>query len=90
MSDEVLGQIVGAIQAARPKHDCRFDDADAKRMHALSDTLAGEGMENFRAVLEFGGKLRMLSKFGWITFVTVVVGALISALWMGIKAQLQK
>jgi len=92
LTDEQIGQIVAAVKAgeAMKAHACRFDEAEAKRVHSLAEALGGEGMENFRAVLEFGGKLRMLSKFGWIAFITVVVGAFLSALWLGFKASLAK
>jgi len=89
LTSEQVGQIVEAVKSGG-RHHCRFDEDEARRIHSLSESLSGEGMENFRAVLEFGGKLRMLSKFGWIAFITVVVGAFLSALWIGIKAQLQK
>ncbi len=89
LTDEQVGQIVAAVKSGG-RHHCRFDEAEAKRIHSLSESLSGEGMENFRAVLEFGAKLRMLSKFGWIAFVTVIVGAFLSALWLGIKAQVTK
>jgi len=89
LTDEQVAQIVAAVKTGE-RHACRFDELEAKRVHSLAEALGGEGMENFRAVLEFGGKLRMLSKFGWIAFITVVVGAFLSALWLGFKASLQK
>lgn len=89
LSEDEIGRIVAAFTAAT-KHRCRFDEIEAKRVHALSDSLDGQGMENFRAVLEFGAMLRNIRKWGVAAIVAAVIAALGAWLWAGFVAAVKK
>jgi len=90
LTEEQVGQIVAAIKAATPPHKCRFDDIEARRVHSLSESLEGDGMENFRAVLEFGALLRNIRKWGVAAIVAAVIAALGAWLWAGFVAAIKK
>jgi hypothetical protein len=87
LTDEQVAQIVEAFRGAG--HSCRFEEVEARRVHLLADALDKDGMDNLRAVIDFGGKLRMISKFGWIAFITTVVGGIVWALWQGIVSAIR-
>jgi hypothetical protein len=87
LTDQQVAQIVDAVRNAA--HVCRFSEPEAHRVHLLADALDKDGMDNLRAVIEFGGKLRMISKFGWIAFITTVVGGVVWALWQGIVSAIR-
>jgi hypothetical protein len=89
LTDEQVAQIVAAVVAAG-KHKCRFDEIEARRVHSLSESLEGDGMENFRAVLEFGAMLRNIRKWGVAAIVAAVIAALGAWLWAGFVAAVRK
>jgi len=89
LSEEEIGRIVTAFTAAT-KHRCRFDEIEAKRVHALSDSLDGDGMDNFRAVLEFGSMLRNIRKWGAAAIIAGIITALGAWLWIGFLAAVRK
>ena len=89
LTEEQVGQIVTAFLTATP-HKCRFDEIEARRVHSLSESLQGEGMENFRAVLEFGAMLRNIRKWGVAAIVAAVIAALGTWIWTGFMAAIKK
>jgi hypothetical protein len=89
LTDEQVGQIVAAVQSAN-LHKCRFDDIEARRVHSLSESLEGQGMENFREVLEFGAMLRNIRKWGVAAIVAAVIAALAAWIWAGFVAAVRK
>jgi hypothetical protein len=89
LTDEQVAQIVAAVVAAG-KHKCRFNDIEARRVHSLSESLDGEGMDNFRAVLEFGAMLRNIRKWGAAAIVAAIITALGLWLWRGFLEAIKK
>ena len=89
LSDDEIARIVAAFQTAN-QHRCRFDDIEARRVHSLSESLEGQGMDNFRAVLEFGAMLRNIRKWGVAAIVAAVIAALGAWLWAGFVAAIRK
>jgi hypothetical protein len=89
LSDEQIKQLVAAFQSAN-LHKCRFDDIEARRVHSLSESLEGQGMENFRAVLEFGAMLRNIRKWGVAAIVAAVIAALGAWCWTGFVSAIKK
>ena len=81
LSDEILGQIVGAIQAANVKHSCRFDEIEAKRIHAFSEMLDPAGMANFREVIAFGANLKTARQAGLIALAGAVAVGIAGLIW---------
>jgi len=73
---------------------CYYSEESAKR--AVKETFAILGVdindprqvEDFRKSLRFGDELRTLADKSKIVVVTVLVGALLGALWIGIKSKL--
>jgi hypothetical protein len=92
LTDEQVAQIVAAVRTGEVQkaHACRFDDIEARRVHSLSDSLSGDGMENFRAVLEFGAMLRSIRKWGVAAIMAAVIAALVAWLWAGFVAAVKK
>jgi hypothetical protein len=89
LSDEQVAQIVAAVKTGE-RHHCRFDESEARRVHSLSESLEGQGMENFRAVLEFGALLRSIRKWGAAAIVAAIVAALAAWLWAGFVAAVRR
>jgi hypothetical protein len=73
----------------------RCDHAEAAADAAVRKTFAilgvdvdkPESVEEFRADLRFGKKMRKLADHGALAFVAVVIGALAAALWAGILSK---
>jgi hypothetical protein len=85
LSDEVLGQIVGAMQAAQSKHHCRFDEVEAKRIHAFSEILDHDGMANFREVIQFGANLKTARQAGLIALAGAVAVGIAGLIWNAVS-----
>jgi len=89
LTDEQLGQIVGAIQAANKQHICRFDECEAKVIHMLADMMDRQGQENLRQLLDFGATLRRLKSAGQVAFIIAIIGGLLSVIWLGVLAKVR-
>ena len=86
VTDEQISRIVAAVsRSGDHPHQCRFDDAEAKSIHALADSLANGGMDNFREVLEFGALLRQARKARTAAIVVSLVAAFFTILGLGIR-----
>ena len=86
LTDEQLGQIVGALENA-PPHRCRFDNEEAKRIHAFSDLLDRDGMDNFRSVIEFGAGLKQARKAGIVALAGAVALGIAGLIWNAVTTK---
>ena len=84
LTDEQVQQIIAAARGGLD-HVCRFDDDEAKSFHALADALANGGLDNLRELLEFGATLRQVRKTGWAAVTALIIGAVFTALGLGIR-----
>jgi hypothetical protein len=87
LSDEILGQIVGAIQSANVRHGCRFDEVEAKRIHAFSEMLDKDGMDNFREVVAFGANLKKARAAGWVALAGAVTLGIAGLVWNAVTSR---
>lgn len=88
LSEDQLSQL--AKQIAAHGHTCRFGDDEAQEVHRFAQEMRNGGRENFAAVLAFGETLRQARKVGTGTLVVTLVGAIVGALWVGIKIAIQR
>jgi hypothetical protein len=96
LSDAAVGQIVGAMQAMEEarlaklgKHTCRFDDSEAKVIHALADIFDKKGQDNLRRLLNLGERLEGITKAGQIALVLAILGAIMSMIWLGLLEKIK-
>ncbi|MBM4092037.1 MAG: hypothetical protein FJ276_21785 [Planctomycetes bacterium] len=87
LSDEQLSQLAQQIAAANPCR-CRFSPEEARCLHALAQALENGGQARWQALMSLGESLVMLRKVGAGALITALVGAVVAALWAGIKLAL--
>jgi hypothetical protein len=87
LTDEQVGQIVGAIASAAPEKHCRFDNEEARRIHAFSELLDREGMDNFRAVIKFGSDLARARQAGIIAVAGAVALGIAGLIWNALTSR---
>jgi len=99
LSDAALGQIVGAIEAMETRrskeadghhHICRFDSEESKRAHVFFQLFDEKAQDSFRTLIKVGARMQALETIGWGAFVVTIIGALLTALGLGIKEWLKK
>jgi hypothetical protein len=84
LSKEDVAAIAAAVAAHQQPHACRFSDEESALVHRFAHQLqSDEAWERFQAVLRFGGQVQGLTKAGTTALVTVLVGAIVLALWHG-------
>ena len=87
LSHEQIVELAKQIQNIG--HQCRFDESESKTLHRFAQSLENGGWAKWQALLDFGGRLIVVNKAGTIAMVTIVIGGLLSALWMGVVAKIK-
>jgi hypothetical protein len=87
LSDEVLGQIVGAMQAAQlHSHDCKFVAEDRENIHELCRVLRGGGLDAIREMIVLSRQISASKRIIWgVTLAASATGAL-TVFAMGVRA----
>lgn len=102
LSEEQLAQVIQSLKQSipsppppgassvpmipDPSEHCRFNPQEAKSIHGLADLMNNGGLDNFRALLDFGRTLSQIKKWSLAAVVSVVIGGLLYAIWQGIMA----
>lgn len=93
LSDEVLGQIVGAIiaaQATQKTHDCKFDMDDRDNIHELCRMLRNGGLEAIRDMITMSKQISASKKIIWFVALTASAGGTVTLVVLGVKAWLRE
>ena len=87
LSDEVLGQIVGAMQAAHPiPHECKFGAEDRENIHELCRVLRNGGLDAIRDMILLSRQISASKKIIWgVTLAASATGA-VTVFVMGVRA----
>ena len=87
MHPDDLAALESAVGNAHP---CPFTDEQTQRLAVFAGTLNDEGLKNWIEVLALGGTVRQAKKVGVGVVVSTLIGAMILALWSGIKHFIQQ
>jgi len=87
LSDEILGQIVGAMQAASLQtHECKFGFEDRENIHELCRILRSGGLDAIRDMIALSRQISASKKIIWgVTLAASATGA-VTVFVMGVRA----
>lgn len=83
LSQEQLDSLAASVRGAA--HDCPFSQDQIETLHLFCGTLNNGGWQKWGAILDFGGTLIQAKRAGVVAVVTLLTGAVVTAVWAGIK-----
>jgi len=81
LTEEQVAQIADAVRG----HHCRFDNMEAKDIHAFAAVLANGGLENIRYLVKMGESMRTFHKAAIVAAAGIVIAGVAKLLWEGTK-----
>ena len=77
--------LAAILSAVEPPCRCPFTEEQSQRLAVFAGTLNDDGLKNWVEVLALGATVRQAKKVGMGVVVSTLIGAMILALWSGIK-----